>query len=170
MKTNYSTCLAKILQYEGGKVDHPRDPGGRTNQGVTQRVFTAYLSRKGKANRDVYKMVDTERDEIYRKQYWDAVKGDELPGGIDLAVFDIAVNSGPARGVKFLQKALGVKQDGLLGMVTVETAKKADPAKVVNAICDARLLWLRGLGTFGTFGKGWTRRVKDVRAASMKLV
>lgn len=169
MKTNYPACIKKVLVYEGGKVNNPKDPGGKTNQGVIQRVFTAYLARKGKANRDVYTMTDVERDDIYRRQYWDAVKGDDLPAGVDLVVFDFAVNSGPGRAAKFLQKALGVKQDGNIGVATLHAATTADRAKLIAGVCDARLAWLRGLKTFATFGKGWASRVRNVKASALAM-
>lgn len=163
--SEFARCLPVILAAEGGKVDDPRDPGGRTNQGITQNVFNAFLTRRGRKPRDVYTMTDAERDAIYRAQYWDAIRGDDLPAGISLAVFDAAVNSGPARAAKWLQSALGVPADGHIGEVTVAAAKAAtDDDVVVLDIMNERMAFLKSLKTFKTFGRGWTSRVNQVEA------
>jgi lysozyme family protein len=165
MKDTYSKSLARVLVYEGGKVNHPKDPGGKTNQGVTQRVYTAYRRRNKLADNDVYDMSDAERDAIYREQYWDEVRGDELPPGVDFVVFDGAVNSGCSQSVKWLQRALGVRADGQLGMVTMQKLQSINDADLlVEAICEKRMSFLRSLKTWGTFRKGWTRRVDNVLA------
>lgn len=167
----YKDCLKRVLVHEGGKVDHPRDPGGRTNQGVIQRVYDAYRRRKKQKPRDVWTMTNAERDEIYRVQYWDVIRGDELPAGIDYVVFDGAVNSGPSQSVKWLQRALGMSTvDGHLGESTLQAAiNHPDHDALVNAICDKRMAFLKALRTFPTFGKGWTRRVAEVRRNGLAL-
>ena len=162
--SEFAHCLPVILAAEGGKVDDPRDPGGRTNQGITQDVYDAFRKRRGMSTRDVYLMTSDERDSIYRSQYWNAVRGDDLRPGVALAVFDVAVNSGPVRAIKLLQRAVGVDVDGHLGEVTMAAVKAApDDDLVVDAICDGRLDFLRTLKTWKTFGKGWSRRVEQVR-------
>lgn len=165
MKDTYSKSLARVLVYEGGKVDHPKDPGGRTNQGVTQRVYTAYRRKNKLPDQDVYKMADTERDAIYREQYWDVIRGDELPPGLDFVVFDGAVNSGCSQSVKWLQRALGVTADGQLGMVTMQKAMSVnDVDALIAVICSNRMSFLQHLKTWKTFGSGWTKRVSNVKA------
>lgn len=163
--TGFSRSLPPVLVYEGGKVDDPRDPGGRTNQGIIQRVYDSYRRGAGKSLQDVYKMTNTERDAIYRAQYWDAVRGNELPAGVDFVVFDGAVNSGPSQSIKWLQRALGVNADGHIGMVTLDALSNfdGDYEGLVDAIVDRRESFLRALKTFKTFGKGWINRTTNVR-------
>lgn len=162
----FAAALAKVLVHEGGKVDHPADPGGRTNKGVTQRVYNGWRAKNNLPVRDVYQIADNEVQSIYRLQYWDAIHGDTLPPGIDYVVFDGAVNSGPKQSVKWLQRALGFTGkdvDGVIGSVTlgaVEEHRNHDA--LVAAIIDRRELFLRALRTFKTFGKGWLRRISSV--------
>src|SRR5690606_37798840 len=106
---------------------------------------------------------------IYRRQYWDLVRGDDLPSGLDYAVFDYAVNSGPGRAVKVLQRVLGVTVDGAHRVNTLNALRTRKTVEVVNALCDCRLAFLKNLSTWGTFGKGWSRRVSDVRAAAVAM-
>jgi lysozyme family protein len=160
----FAKSMPLILAYEGGKVDNPRDPGGRTNQGVIQRVYDSYRRGVGKAPQDVYKMTATERDTIYRRQYWDAVQGDKLPSGVDFVVFDGGVNSGPSQSIKWLQRALGVTADGQLGMVTLDAVVNyGDYDELVDKIVDRREAFLKALKTFKTFGRGWLIRTAAVR-------
>lgn len=155
--------MPAILKFEGGKDDDPRDPGGRTNQGVIQRVFTAYLLRNGKPNRDVFTMTNQERDEIYKTQYADKVRYGELPPGVDVFVFDGGVNAGPSQSIKWLQRALGVTADGVLGEVTMQrTIDHPNHDLLISAMADRRRAFYRGLKTFKTFGKGWLSRVDQV--------
>jgi lysozyme family protein len=132
--TGFVRAMPRILAHEGGKVDDPQDPGGRTNQGVTQAVYTAYRARLGTTAKDVWEMRPEERDAIYRKQYWDAVNADDLPAGLDYVVFDGAVNSGVSRSAKWLQQALGVAPDGHIGVVTIAaTLPRSSTASVTFA-------------------------------------
>ena len=162
--SGFARSLPPVLVYEGGKVDDPRDPGGRTNQGIIQRVYDSYRRGAGKAPQDVYKMTATERDTIYRRQYWDAIRGDDLPDGVDFVVFDGAVNSGPGQSAKWLQRALGVEADGQIGMVTLDALKTyGDYDELVDKIIDKREAFLKSLKTFKTFGNGWLARTANVR-------
>lgn len=164
----FARALPRVLAYEGGKVDDPRDPGGRTNQGVTQVVYTAWRTRKKQPARDVYLMTDSERDAIYRAQYWDAVQGDKLPAGVDFVVFDGAVNSGPKQSIKWLQRALGVEADGVLGTVTLAAVEGViDHDALVGDIVDRREAFLRALKTFKTYSRGWLSRTANVRKLGM---
>lgn len=163
--TGFTRSLPPVLAYEGGKVDDPRDPGGRTNQGIIQRVYDAWRKTQGVAPRDVYLMTDAERDLIFRRQYWDAVQGDKLPDGVDFVVFDGAVNSGPGQSIKWLQRALEVQADGVLGMVTLDALGRfGNYDELVDRIVDRREAFLKALKTFKTFGNGWLTRTAKVRA------
>ena len=115
-------------------------------------------------------MTIADRDAIYRKKYWTGSRCDDLPAGVDYCVFDGSVNSGVAQSAKWLQRALGVTVDGHIGDHTLLAAKDADHAALVRSICDQRMKFLRSLRTFPTFGKGWTRRVNDVRATALGMV
>ena len=159
MKQNYLIIQPWILAYEGGFVNHPKDPGGATNQGITQRTYDAYRRRIGHATQSVRLIDNVERDTIYRVQYWDVIRGDDLPSGVDAAVYDFAVNSGPSRAAKFLQSVVGAKQDGVIGLQTLDAAARLDPVVVIERLCADRMSFLRGLKTWGTFGKGWSRRI-----------
>lgn len=167
----YQACLDVTLREEGGYSNHPKDPGGATMKGVTQRVYDAYRDRKGVARQGVRDIARAELEEIYRRQYWDAVKGDDLPAGLDLVVFDFAVNSGPSRAIKTLQQALGVTADGALGEVTLaRLAAIPDVEGIVAAVSSLRLAFLKRLSTWGTFGRGWSARVSRVRKAAEDLI
>ena len=169
MKENFDKCFQLVLQHEGGYVNDPRDPGGRTNMGVTQRAWEAYL------NRDV---TETEMRTLtpniikpfYRAMYWDKIKGDDLPSGVDYAAYDLAVNSGVGRAAKYLQEIAGVVADGIIGPKSLKAIQAHDPLKMADAICDMRLDFLKRLPTFETFGKGWSRRVFEVSAKSSEMV
>lgn len=170
----FKRSMPRLLVHEGGKVDDPRDPGGRTNEGVTQRVYNGYRRQKKQQTRDVYLISPQERDAIYRKQYWDAVKGDKLPEGIDYVLFDGAVNSGPVQSIKWCQRALldagcyAGKIDGHLGETTISAIEQhPNHDALVNAICDRRLIFLKALKTWPAFNRGWSRRVADVRLAGL---
>lgn len=157
----FERCLAKVLVHEGGYSNHPKDPGGATMRGVTQRVYDAYRDRKVCARQAVKSIDVLELNEIYRTSYWDLIRGDELPVGVSYVVFDGAVNSGVKRSVMWLQKALGVVADGVMGPATVAAAKSANPMNLISKICATRLAFLKALKTWPTFGKGWARRVEE---------
>lgn len=167
MKTNFDQIMSWLAEYEGGYVNHPRDPGGATNRGVTQRVYDAYRRRKGQSPRSVRQLTDNEHDAIYLAQYWMPVRGDHLAPGVDASVFDMAVHSGVSRAVKTLQRVLGVKADGVIGEITLAALDKAIKARGVAPIIidfnKRRMSFLRRLSTFSTFGRGWTRRVVGQR-------
>lgn len=161
-----------LLKHEGGYVDHPKDPGGATNMGVTRDTLSDwrghYVSKE-----DVRNLSVDEAHSIYKARYWDAVKGDQLPLGVDYATYDFAVNSGPSRAIKELQKVAGVEADGAIGPVTLDAVSKMDARSVVNRLCDRRLSFMRSIkggSLWKTFGKGWSRRVADVRSISIDLI
>jgi lysozyme family protein len=161
----YAQSLSAVLVYEGGYADHPKDPGGPTMKGVTQRVYDAYRLEHGKQKQPVRNITDAELAEIYRTNYWIAIKGDLLPEGVDFVVFDGAVNSGPKQSIKWLQRALGVQADGVLGQITLAALKLVkDNDLLIAKIIERRELFLRSLKTFSTFGKGWMTRINNVKA------
>lgn len=161
MRSNFDACLAEILDHEGGYVNHPSDPGGETNMGISKRSYP---------HENIKGMTRARAAEIYRRDYWQPVRGDDLPAGLDLVAFDPAVNSGVSRGAKWLQGALGVAQDGKIGPATIARAlSPIDGVAVIQKACAARMGFLRGLRTWGSFGKGWTLRVVSVEAAAVAM-
>jgi len=137
MHTNFNECLELVLKHEGGFVNHPKDPGGATNRGVTQKVYDAYRKTRARPIQSVKFISEDETKAIYKFQYWDRVQGDFLPRGLDYAVFDFAVNSGVGRASKYLQACVGTKQDGVIGAMTIAAIGK--PANVINALCDLEM-------------------------------
>ncbi|WP_323008536.1 glycoside hydrolase family 108 protein [Paracoccus sp. (in: a-proteobacteria)] len=160
MKSNFDRCLAEVLRHEGGYVNDPHDPGGETNMGISKRSYP---------NENIKSMTRARAAEIYRRDYWNPVRGDDLPAGMDLVAFDAAVNSGVSRGAKWLQSALGVPADGKIGPATLAAARAAHPEAVIDRATGARLAWLRTLKTWGRYGKGWTRRVESVREEAIAM-
>lgn len=169
MRANFDKALAALLVHEGGYVNHPRDPGGATNRGVTQTVYNDWRVTNGLPEKSVKDITDAEVMVIYKKRYWDKVKGDELPFGVDYCVFDFGVNSGNSRAARYLQEAAGVDQDGQIGPATIAAVKALKSADIIDAICDARLNFLKRLSTFDAFGRGWTRRIEDVRTQAKAM-
>lgn len=168
MDRNFSRALSLVLKSEGGWSDHAQDPGGATMKGVTLANFRRYV--KADATKDDLRKISNDQvATVYRRFYWDAVAGAQLPGGVDYAVFDFAVNSGPSRAAKLLQAIVGAKQDGKIGPDTLEKAKAMMRATLIDEICDRRMAFLRKLSTWKTFGKGWTSRVSAVRNNALKM-
>lgn len=175
MQTDFPQSLARILVYEGGKVDDPRDPGGRTNKGVTQATYNAWLGQQKRPAADVYNITDADVQAIYKAEYWDRVGADSLPAGVDFCTFDGGVNSGPGRGVIWLQQALGDAYkdtpDGVMGPNTLQAVTDfGDMTALIQAICSHRLGTLEKLPTWGTFGKGWSARVANVQKTACAMV
>ncbi|MDQ0347180.1 glycoside hydrolase family 108 protein [Ancylobacter vacuolatus] len=167
--SSFDEALRRVLVHEGGYADHPADPGGATMQGITQRVYDGWRRRHGQPVRSVRRIAPDEVAALYRRQYWDAVRADDLPAGLDYALFDAAVNSGPAQAAKWLQRALKVTVDGQVGEATLAALDGHAPEALVDGLCERRLAMLRSLRTFPTFGAGWTRRVTDVRATARRM-
>jgi lysozyme family protein len=168
MKENFDTALEHVLVHEGGYSDHPADPGGATMKGVTLAVFRRFFGAK-KTKKDLRNITDAQLAKVYRAGYWDKCQCDKLPSGVDYAVFDAAVNSGPGRGAKWLQGAVGAFQDGGIGPDTLEKVAARSPKAVINDMLDRRLAFLKSLATWGTFGRGWGRRVDGVRATALQM-
>lgn len=167
-RDNLAACLAEIFAHEGGYVDHPKDPGGVTNFGITRATLAAWRGRP--VSRDeVRDLTRGEAEAIYRARYWAPVKGDALPPGLDLVALDAAVNSGVPRSVQWLQRALGVPADGRIGPVTLQAAQAAAPAEVIARACALRRGFLQGLRGWGSFGRGWSRRLARVEATALRM-
>ena len=170
--SNFDACLKIILHHEGGYVNHPKDPGGMTNLGVTKRVYEEWV---GYAVSEHTMKNLTEKDvaPIYKKNYWDRVKADQLPEGLDLCVFDWAVNSGTGRAAKKLQGMIGTVVDGGIGPNTLRALKLyCDTEGIEAAISDytkIRQEFYEGLSTFDTFGRGWTRRNQETELEAYKM-
>lgn len=170
MRDNFKPALAAVLVHEGGYSNHPSDPGGPTMKGVIKRVYDDYRRSRGESVRDVRQITEAELQEIYRRRYWDLIQGDKLPAGLDYVVFDGAVNSGPAQATKWLQRALGIPADGVLGPSTLAAIARAeDHDAIVAGLQARRLAMLKALKTWPVFGKGWGRRVEEVRRLGLAL-
>jgi len=169
VKDNFEQCLAMVLKHEGGYVHHSKDPGGRTNLGVTQKVWEEWVGHPVDETA-MRALGPADVAPLYKQNYWDKIKGDDLPAGVDYACFDLAVNSGVGRAAKTLQQALGVSADGAIGPATLDAVEKADPRTLATEICDLRLQFLQSLSTFATFGKGWSRRVAEVEKVAFDMV
>ena len=169
MRENWDDCFEMVLKHEGGFVNHPKDPGGMTNLGVTKAAWEAWLVRTVTES-DMRKLTPAIVKPFYKAMYWDKIKGDDLPSGVDYAAFDLAVNSGVGRASKYLQQIAGVTADGVIGPKSLEAIKSRDPKEMADAICDMRMDFLKRLPTFETYGKGWSRRVAEVRVKSGEMV
>jgi len=154
---NFEQAFTKLLRHEGGYVNHPSDPGGETMWGVTVVVARkfGYAGSMRDFPQDLAK-------KVYRLTYWDSVRADELPEGIRYAVFDAAVNSGPGQSIRWLQRALGVADDGKLGPVTLQTCQQANADVLLSKMLAQRLLFMTNLSTWSSFGKGWARRIASL--------
>jgi lysozyme family protein len=169
MISNFPASLALVLKAEGGFVNHPRDPGGMTNLGVTRNVWREWTKRDVD-EAEMRALTPALVEPMYKARYWDACKCDDLPRGIDYAVFDAAVNMGPGRAAKLLQAALGVTADGSIGRATIAAATAADPAELLEAFSLGKEAFYQSLPTFGTFGKGWLNRVAHVQDAAEGMI
>jgi lysozyme family protein len=169
MKENFGLAFHALLKHEGGFVNHPKDPGGMTNLGVTKRAWEDYVGHpvdEAQMRALTPETVET----FYRERYWNVIGGDSLPGGVDYCVFDCAVNSGPRQAVRLLQRAARIKDDGILGPNTLNAVRSMDSRLLISRYTAARLDFLQKLPAFTTFGKGWVRRVREVESLAATLV
>ncbi len=160
--------LAKWRYAEARYTHHPSDPGGPTNFGITIHDYRRYV-KAGATAADVRAMGLDEARAIYRSKYWDAMRCDDLPAGLDYAVFDYGVNSGTGRAIKVLQRLLGLADDGRMNEALLKAARNHDAAGLIGRLCDERLAFLKRLKTWPVFGAGWGRRVAEVRAAALVM-
>lgn len=158
---SFDHALQFVMGWEGGYINHPRDPGGATNLGITHRTLDDYRRRfpDWSLPGDVRALTKPHAARIYRHGYWDEVRGDDLPAPIALLAFDCAVNQGPARARRVLQEAAGVRVDGVIGPVTLAAVRGATPATLIREYAARRALAYVQTGNMATFGLGWMRRL-----------
>lgn len=169
MQSNWLNAFALMLKSEGGYIHHPSDPGGRTNLGVTQATWENWVGRKSD-EAEMRGLTPEKVEPLYKKKYWDAVRGDELPAGISYLLFDFAVNAGVGRSIKTLQTAVNVTPDGGFGPMTMAAVQAVNPVELIERFSQAKEDFYRSLTTFLTFGKGWLNRVADVKQHATSMV
>jgi lysozyme family protein len=168
MKENWDEAFNHILKWEGGYVNDSRDPGGMTNLGVTKRVWEEWTGKPA-TETDMRALTPAMVAPLYKKRYWDAVRCDDLPAGVDLCVVDCAVNAGPVRAARFLQQAVAAVVDGQIGPGTLKAVASQDPKEIIKKFCDLREAHYKSLNTFATFGKGWMRRLDETEAECISM-
>jgi len=166
---NFKTCLNMLLEHEGGFVNHPSDPGGMTNLGVTKAVYDKFINRES-TEKEMRALTPIEVAPIYKKNYWDRGRCDDLPSGVDWSVFDWGVNSGVGRSAKALQRIVGVTADGGIGPMTLKAVANFEPKDIIVKMHATRQKFYEGLTTFKTFGKGWTRRNNETLETALKMI
>ena len=169
MKENFDKCLEMLLSHEGGFVNHPEDPGGITNLGVTKKVYDEWTGSES-TEQEMRDLTPDDVAPIYKKNYWDRVKGDSLPSGLDWACFDWCVNSGSGRPAKAVQRAVGATQDGAIGPQTIGLIMEKDTEEIINYVYGVRQDFYKSLKTFETFGRGWTRRNKETLHQALEMI
>jgi lysozyme family protein len=168
MKDNFEESLKMILHHEGLFSAHPSDPGGATMRGVTQAVWEDWVDRPVTED-EMKSLTVADVTPIYKQNYWDRVKADDLPSGVDFAVFDLAVNGGVGRGAKMLQAVVGVKQDGGIGPQTLAAVANMDAVDIIYNYTARREDFYRSLSTFDTFGRGWLRRNEKTQIDALAM-
>ena len=168
MKDNFQKALAAVLVHEGGFSNLKSDPGGMTNLGCTKAVWEEHCGH-GVDEKAMRALTPNDVGPLYKTKYWDKVKGDDLPSGVDYVVFDAAINSGPGRAAKWLQACVGVEPDGGIGPKTLAAVKAFDAKQLVDDYGKRRLSFMMDLPTWDTFGRGWTRRVLEVTATGEQM-
>ena len=169
MNRNWNKSFDLVIVNEGGYVDNKLDPGGATNWGCTQAVWEGYIGHKVSVD-DMKALTKEDVKPLYKKRYWDAIHGDAIPSGLDYCLFDCAINSGVNRSSKIIQEIVGVFADGAIGNNTVSAITQLNPVTAINEFCDKRQAFLESLKTFPVFGKGWSKRVSEVRIRSLEMV
>lgn len=170
MENNFVKCLEIILEHEGGFVDHPKDPGGATNKGVTLKTYKEFLKKDVTVD-DLKNIPEEHLESLYKEKFWNKLSADELPNGLDLTMFDWAVNSGFIKPAKSLQLIIGAVPDGYLGPNSIKSLNEfdGDTQGLINYICDEREEFYHNLSTFETFGKGWLRRTSETREKALEM-
>jgi lysozyme family protein len=169
MQNNFEKCLEMLLHHEGGYVNDSRDSGGMTNLGVTKRVYDKWIDRES-TEEEMRNLTPEDVAPIYKKNYWDRVKGDLLPSGLDWACFDWAVNSGSGRPAKAVQRAVGATVDGAIGKNTIALVMEKDPEFIIDYIYTVRKSFYEGLDDYKHFGRGWSRRNKETLKQALSMV
>lgn len=173
MRQNWPSAFQRVLKSEGGYVNDPSDHGGETNLGVTRAAWGEYIGRPVRDG-EMRKLTPAAVEPFYKSMYWDKVRGDELPIGVDYAVFDFAVNAGPDRAVKMLQQTVGVMADGVIGPATLAAARGRPPRDVLNGFSREKAAFYQRLANANAsqqrFLRGWLNRVRDVDVAALDMV
>jgi len=169
MQSNWNNSFNLMLKSEGGFVNYPSDPGGMTNLGVTKATWENWVGRESD-EAEMRGLTPEKVEPLYKKKYFDAVRGDELPMGLDYLMFDFAVNAGAGRAIKTLQTAVGVTPDGGFGPMTMAAVQAVDPVDLIERFSQAKEDFYRSLTTFATFGKGWLNRVADVKVKASAML
>lgn len=169
MNINWQKSFKLMLASEGGFANHPSDPGGMTNLGVTKATWENWVGRQSDES-EMRGLTPDKVEPLYKKKYWDAVRGDELPTGLDYLVFDFAVNAGAGRAIKTLQTALGVTADGGFGPITLKEVQTVEPANLIERFSKAKETFYQSLTQFPTFGKGWLNRVAKVKTNAFSML
>lgn len=174
MDRNFDKSFKLILKHEGGWADNPKDPGGPTMKGVTLATFRRLVKRNA-TKEELRNITDAQLATIYRRSYWDAVLGAKLPSGVDHAVFDFAINSGPGRAAEYLQRVVGAVPDGRIGPATIAAVEKLPAMRVIEKLMADREAFMRrakdkhGNLLWKTFGRGWAARLKRVRQEALDM-
>jgi lysozyme family protein len=168
MTKNFRDCLELVLKHEGGYIDHPKDPGGRTNLGVTQRVWEEWIGHPV-TEKDMRELTPAIVAPMYEMRYWRTSYCEKLPRGLDLLVFSMAVNAGAGRSVKLLQDAIGVVADGVIGPNTMAKINEANVETLIDKFSEARTAYYKGLKLFPVFGRGWLNRTDKERLEALQL-
>jgi len=169
MNSNWKKSFELMLESEGGYVNNPADPGGMTNLGVTKATWENWIGRESD-EAEMRSLTPEKVEPMYRKKFFDAVRGDELKVGLDYLIFDFAVNAGVGRAIKTLQMAIGVPADGGFGPMTMAAVQAIDPATLIERFSAEKVVFYRSLNTFATFGNGWLNRVAQVKAEALTMV
>ena len=164
--SKFDEIIEMVLEHEGGYVNHSSDPGGETIYGISKRAYP---------DLDIKNLTVEQAKEIYRNDYWDRIKGEDLPSGVACVVLDYCVNSGVSRASKALQSVCGIANgDGIIGPASLNavwvTVKNTSEEDVINAVTEQRQEFIRALKIYETFGKGWERRIEETRAKAMELI
>ena len=167
--SNWDSAFKLMLASEGGFVNHPSDPGGMTNLGVTKATWEAWVGRESN-EKEMRSLTPEMVEPLYKRKFWDACKCDEMPSGIDYLVFDFAVNAGPGRSAKILQTAVGATPDGGIGPMTLAAVDQFSAEELVEKFSQAKEDFYRSLNTFETFGKGWLNRVAAVKIKASSML
>lgn len=176
MKDNFQPCLDFVFSEEGGFQNDPNDRGNRlpdgrkgcTNMGITQLAWEQYVGRKVTTD-EMKAITKDDAAKFYQEKYWQPIKGDTLPVGVDCALFDCAVNMGVGRAVRLLQRSLGVSEDGIIGPQTMQAVEDMNPRTLITDFCDTRSAFYQQLPDFSRYGKTWTRRVANVEKAAFNM-
>ena len=177
MKSNFDECLAMLLEHEGGFTADKRDKGnagdghgnqGSTMLGVTSRVYADWTGKPAPIE-VMEALTPDDVAPIYKKNYWDRVKGDQLPSGVDWCAFDWAVNSGSGRPAKAIQRAVGATQDGAIGNQTLGLIAEQEPKFIIDYVYTVRQAFYESLDDYKHFGRGWSRRNTETLHQAMKM-